>query len=71
MECAWLLATRIKDTTCYLSFYYVFLEVYHFLLGCYLNFKVVDNFIFLFFYFFFVEDLRLEIMIYAIEICML
>jgi hypothetical protein len=68
MECAWLLVTRIKDTTCYLSFYYVFLEVFHFLLGCYLNFKVVDNF---FFFFFFVEDLRLEIMIYAIEICML
>ena len=60
MECAWLLATRIKDTTCYLSFYYVFLEVYHFLLGCYLNFKVVDNFIFLFFYFFFFCG-RLEI----------
>jgi hypothetical protein len=64
LEIEWnVLATRINDKTCYLCFYYVFLEVYHLLLGCYLNFKVVDNF--------FVEDLRLKIMIYAIEICML
>ena len=45
LEIEWnVLATRINDKTCYLFFYYVFLEVYHLLLGCYLNFKVVDNF---------------------------